>query len=276
MKRNVWVGAVAAALALAGCAGQKQVVPQAPPPELVSQDLDVQQDLTSFNLDFKGALQSQAAATLDRAKWEMVVEGKVVKSGEEPLGIPLPAGEQVPFELKESSKYVSSPEELKTISEQGGSLLAALRGKLLVNQNGNLVEVPFARSREVRRPRLPSVRMQELDGARYSANEANIIFYLGVVNPNPFPLKVDELTYTVLINGKQVAEGTRARGDAINPAATGVFDVQVNVDEKSVGPEVKQLIKDLSIPWSVSGDLKGDLYSVPYTLDGVVKLNVSK
>ena len=80
----------------------------------------------------------------------------------------------------------------------------------------------------------------------------------------------------MLIDGKKVGEGTRARGDAINPAATGVFEVQVSVSKDTIGPEVKDLIKSLNLPYSVTGELKGDLFTIPYKLDGAVKLNVSK
>lgn len=274
--RSTLVASLAAALLSAGCATTPEAKATTPPPELASQDLTIEQDLTNFNLTLTGELKSQAAATLESAKWELVVEGKVVSSGEEQLGVSLPAGGSAPFTVKATSRYVSSAEELKALSEKGGSLLAALRGNLVVKQDGKTLEVPFAKSRDVRTPRMPSVKMQELDAARYSDEEANMIFRLGVMNPNPFPLRVTELKHKVEVAGKEIAKGSLARGDAIDPASSGVFEIQVSINKETMGPDVKKLIKTLTLPYVVSGELVGELYTVPYSLDGTVKLNVSK
>lgn len=276
MKIQIVQVASALALATVACTTTPEEKPTAPPPELASQELNVKQNLTTFKLDFQGELKSQEAATLQAAKWELVVDGEVVKTGEQPLDVSVPAGGSAPFSLNVQSEYVSSAEELKAMSERGGSLLTALRGNLIVNQGGTKHELPFARSREVRTPRMPSVKLHELDAARYSEDEANIVFYLGVVNPNPFPLDVQGLDYKVMVADKELATGTRARGDAIQPAATGVFEVQVGISEKTMGADVKKLIKTLTLPYKVTGELKGDLFAVPYTIDGAVKLNVSK
>lgn len=270
------LSAVTAVTLHLGCASTPEQKASTPPPEITAQELNVQQDLTTFSLELLGQLTSPTEATIERAVWEMVVEGEVVKTGEAALNIPVAPGASAPFTVGASGGYVKGAEELRALSEKGGSLLTALRGNLIVRQNGKTGELPFARSREVRTPRLPSVRLQELDAARYSEEEANIIFYLGVVNPNPFPLKVDVLEYKVLVNGKQIGEGTRARGDAINPAGTGVFEVQLGVKKDTYGDDVKALIKTLSLPYVVEGQLKGELFTVPYKLDGTVKLNVSK
>ena len=186
----------------------------------------------------------------------------------------LPAGSASPFTLEAASRYVETAEELKAMSDRGGSLLAALRGQLHIRQGETVHTLDFARSREVRTPRIPTVKMQELDGARYSGDEVNIIYYLGVANPNPFLLRFEELSYKVEVNGKQIAEGAR-RGESVDPAATGIFEVQVSVSKDTVGPDVKKLIATGSVPYVVTGELKGDLFSVPYRLEGSVKLNDS-
>ncbi len=258
------------------CAGTPKQTATAKPPEITSQELNVQQDLMTFDLQLVGQVSSPVGATVEKAEWEMVVEGEVVKRGEANLNVSVPAGGTAPFNVGASGGYVKNMEELKAMSERGGSLLTALRGNLVVNQDGNTVKLPFARSREVRTPRLPTVRLQELDAARYSPEEANVVFYLGVVNNNPFPLKVNDLTYKISVQGKQIAEGTRARGDAIDAAGAGVFEVQVGVNKDTYGPDVKKLIQTLTLPYLVAGELKGELFTVPYQLNGDVKLNVSK
>jgi hypothetical protein len=277
MKRRSVLGAVlGAAIGVGGCATRPDPAPDAPPPELASQELQLQQDLTTFNLRFEGEVKSVRPAILQRAKWEMVVDGKVVKSGEQPLGVQIAENGAGTFELRATSRYVATREELQAMSARGGSLLAALRGTLFLIRDGKVLELPFARSREVRTPRLPTVRLQEIDGARYSEQEVDVHVWLGVVNPNPFPLAVSALDFTAQVAGKEVASGALTRADSIHPAATGVFEISFEVTERTHGPEVRGLIKSLTLPWSVSGSLRGDLYTIPYKVDGIMRLNVSK
>lgn len=263
------------ALLLAACKSAPEVRPQGTA-ELGSQDLQViEQELTEFKLRLTGQVSSPVAATLEKATYELVVEEKVVKSGEQPLGVAVAPGAPVPFLLEQSSRYVADGAELKALDARGGSLLAALRGKLLLRVEQRLLELPFARSREVRVPRLPHAKLHELDAARYSAEEASAIFYLGVVNPNPFPLQMSALSYTIWVAGKQVGEGTLGRGEKVSPSATGVFEAQVAINQETYGPEVVKLIKGQKLPYQVKGELRGDLFQEPYELSGEIKLNVS-
>ena len=268
--------AIAGVGLFAACASTPEAGPPPPPPELTSQELNLRQSLTDFQLTFTGQLESEQPATIEKANWEMVVEGNVVKSGEQPLNIEVTPGQPASFTLEANGSYVGSAEELKAMSERGGSLLTALRGDLLVRQGQATHKIPFARSREVRTPRLPTVRMGDLYPARYSDDEANITFYLRVMNPNPFPLRIQDLGYKIVVADKQIADGTRARGDAIDPAAMGEFDIQVSINKETMGPDVRKLIKSATLPYKVEGELKGELFTVPYSLDGVVRLSSSQ
>jgi hypothetical protein len=268
--------ALAIAVAAAACVTGPEPAPEGPPPEFVSQELELQQDLTTFNLRFQGQVKSARPATLERAAWEMVVDGKVVKSGEQPLDVRLPENGPGAFDLRASSRYVTTPAELKAMSDRGGSLLAALRGTLFIRRDGKIHPLPFARSREVRTPRLPTVKLQEIDGARYSDQEVDVHVWLGVVNPNPFPLGLSGLDFKAQVANQEVASGTLTRRDTIEPAATGVFEITFEVTEKTHGPGVKALIKSLTLPWSVAGVVRGELFTLPYDIAGTMRLNVSK
>lgn len=274
MKGRIHPVMVAAALGLACAGGQK--VPEARPPAIVDQNLDVIQDLTTFILRLHGTLDSERPATIDRAKWEMVVDGKVISSGEEKLGVNVPAGERAPFEVRAKSTYVSGPDELKAMSDRAGSMLAALRGTLYVNRDGQTHEVPFARSRDVRTPRLPVVTLHDIEGF-YSEREIAVQARLGVVNPNNFPLAVSRLTYVSTAAGKEMGEGSLTRADTINPSSTGVFEITYKIDEQTHGKQqLAALIKTQSIPWTVKGELRGSLFEIPFAFDGNLRINISK
>ncbi|MFZ5470880.1 MAG: LEA type 2 family protein [Myxococcota bacterium] len=260
-----------------GCKSGPEITSSAALPELVAQELTVpEQGLSEFRLRLSGAVKASETVTIEKATYELVVEEKVVSAGEELIGKSAAPTETGEFVIERTSRYVGSAEELAAMSERGGSLLAAVRGKLFVRQGKELHTLDYARSREIRVPRLPTVKLHELDAARYSADEANATFYLGVVNPNPFPVKLDGLSYAIEIGGKKLSEGVRGQGEKVSTAATGVFEVQVAITQETYGPEVNRLIKSLTLPYVVKGQLQGDLFQLPYELRGDIKLNVSK
>ncbi|MFL5318864.1 MAG: LEA type 2 family protein [Myxococcaceae bacterium] len=265
----------AVVVAFLGCKTAPETKPSAAP-TLTSQEVAVDQSLTDFKLNFSGVMQSAEAARIEKADYELVVEGKVVKSGEAPLGVDVPAGGSAPFKLDASGRYVSSAEELKAMSEKSGSLLAALRGKLHVKTPSGMQVVEFARSKEVRVPRLPKVKMNEAEGARFSDEEVNIVFYLGVENPNPFTLQINGIQYTATVAGKQLGESKIGGGEHVSPSSTGVFEIPITFNKDTYGPDVKAKVKTNTLPYSLKGSLSGDLFEVPFELTGDLKLNVSK
>lgn len=271
----------AAALLAAACAAPEKA-PEAPPPQIASEELDVVQDLTRFHLRLHGTVTSPRPAKISRAKWEMVVDGDVIKSGEEQLDVAVPAAdpeteqtEAGKFEIKGSSQYVDSPEELKAMSARREPLLAALRGTLFISRDGQTYELPFAKSRDVRTPRLPAVVLHDIEGF-YSDKEVAVQIRVGVSNPNNFPLAVSSLTYASTAAGKGMAEGTLTRADTIDPSSTGLFDITYKVNEQSHGKEAAAMFKAQQIPWGVTGQLRGDLFEIPYSFDGTLRINISR
>jgi LEA14-like dessication related protein len=251
----------------------------ASPPTLALQETTVlSQGLTDVTLRYAGQVVSPAPGVLERADYELVSDGQVVKTGSAPLNVPLTPGQQTSFSFQERAAYVRGPEDLKALSaREEGSMLVALRGTLTVRSGKEVETIPFAASRAVRVPRLPQVVVESLDAARYSATQVNLTLRVGVRNPNPFPLRVDHLTYTLTVGGKELEKGTLTKADTVEASATGVYPLEASVSPATWGPEVKGLIAKGSLPYRVQGELTGGpLVRVPYTLEGTVKLNVSR
>jgi LEA14-like dessication related protein len=247
------------------------------PPTLALQETSVPtQGLTDATVHYSGQVVSHSPGVLEKADYELVSEGQVVKTGTAALNVPLTPGQPTAFSFQERAAYVRGPEDLKALSARGGTMLLALRGTLTVRSGQEVETLPFAASRAVRVPRLPEVVLESLDGARYSAEEVNLILRLGVKNPNPFPLRLDQLSYTLLVGGKQLGEGTLAKADTVEASATGVYPVEASVTAATWGPDVKALISQGVLPYRVRGELTGPLLRMPYSLEGSVKLNVSR
>ena len=268
--KSVWMALCTALLAL-GCAG---AAPKpSGTPTLLSQELQVaSQDLTQVALRLGGQLQSPGAATLTRATWELVADGEVVQRGESALGTALAAGAATPFAFEVKRPYVQGAEALQALAQKQGPLLLALRGELHVREGGTTQAVPFAASRSVRTPRLPVVRVQRLDAARYGPEEVTLTVGLGVDNPNPFPVRLSSLRWALSVNGKALADGNALQRDTVAPASTGVYDVEASLTKESYGPEVRALTQRGSFPYALEGKLEGEGFSAPYALKGDVKL----
>lgn len=280
--------ALAALFAVAACKSAPEVRPESAPPTLPQEDFAVvTQSLTQVDVKYTGTVAAAGdAVTVEKAKWEFVVDGTVRRSGEKPLGVAVAAGQQATFALEESLTYVKDDEELKAMDARGGSLLLAMRGTLVVQvpvpavgdqpAGTRTVELPFARSREVRTPRLPHLKLVEFEAGRFSEVEVQATFHLGVVNPNPFQISLQGLDYAVTMAGKEVTKGTMGAGERVLPASTGVFDVTATLNEETHGKDAAKIVKSLTVPYVLTGTLRAQLYQEPLESKGDIKLKPAK
>lgn len=275
---------------LAACKSAPEVVAEVAAPELAKEDFAVvSQSLTQADVQYTGTLAAGGAAvTVEKAKWEFVVDGAVKSSGEEKLGLSAQAGETVDFKLDETLQYVKDEEELRQMDTRGGSLLLALRGTLFVNvvvpatnetpASTRTVELPFARAKEVRTPRLPHLKFQDFEAGRVDDKglEVQALFHLGVVNPNPFQVSIAGIDYTVELAGKEVNKGTIGAGERVANASTGVFDVPGTLSEATHGKDAVKIVKGLVVPYVIKATLRSQLANEQLENKGEIKLKASK
>lgn len=270
---------------LAACKTAPELGPEKAPPELVDQNFEItSQSLTECDVKLTGTVASaEQNVTIEKAHYEFVVDGEVRRSGDKALGIAVPAGGQASFTLTEALRYVKDEEDLKAMDARGGSLLTALRGTLTVTADvpaeggapasKKTYELEFARSKDVRTPRLPHVTLREFEAGRFADDEVQAVFHIGVENPNPFYLSISGVAYVVTVAGKEMKKGTIGAGEKISPSSSGVFDITVTVNQDSHGKDVVKLIKGLKLPFTVSGALNAPMYVEPLTAEGEIKLN---
>jgi LEA14-like dessication related protein len=275
---------------VSACKSAPEARPEARPPELPKQEMQVvSQSLTDVTVKILGEIAAgDEALSVSGAEVEFVVDGEVLSTRKQPLNLTLTTGQSAPFEFEQSFTYVKDANDLKARDQKGGSLLIALRGNLVgtvqreVTTDGTRTvnpvafELPFARSREVRTPRLPHLKLGELEAGRFSESEVNAVFHLQVTNPNPFPVTLQGISYVITMAGKKVAEGTQGTGIKTAVAATDVFDVTAVMNEETHGKEVKKLIKGLVIPYEVQGEMKTQLYSESLSTKGEIRLTPAK
>lgn len=285
MLERVLVGSL---MVLAACKTAPEVVADVTPPSVPQEDfVVVTQSLTQVDIKYTGTIAAGTEpVTVEKAAWEFVVDGTVKRSGETKLGLSAAAGASVDFTLADSLTYVKDEEELKAMDTRGGSLLLAMRGTLFVTipvaavgdkpASKKTVELPFAKAREVRTPRLPHLKMMDFEAGRFSDTEVQAVFHLGVVNPNPFQISITGLDFAATLSGKVVSTGTIGAGERVSPASTGVFDVTATLNEETHGKDAAKIVKAALIPYLLKSSLHAQLYSEDLESRGDIKLKTSK
>ena len=273
---------------LAACKTAPEVVADVVEPTLPQEDfVIVTQSLTQVDIKYTGTvIAGGEAITVEKAAWEFVVDGTVKRSGEDKLNLSAAAGQNLAFELDESLTYVKDEEELKAMDARGGSLLLAMRGTLFVTvpvpasgdqpAGKRTVELPFAKSKEVKTPRLPHLKLVDFEAGRFSENEVQAVFHVGVVNPNNFQISIAGLDYSAQLSGKEVTKGTIGVGERVSPASTGVFDVTATLNEETHAKDAAKIVKGLIIPYLLKSSLRAQLYSEELESKGEFKLKASK
>ena len=116
----------------------------------------------------------------------------------------------------------------------------------------------------------------EFEAGRFSENEVQAVFHVGVVNPNNFQVSLLGLDYSVQLSGKEVSKGTLGAGERVSQASTGVFDITATLNEETHGKEAAKIVKGLIIPYVLKSSLRAELYTEELESKGEIKLKGSK
>lgn len=285
MKTRLLIGTLCL---LAACKSAPEVVEESTPPTVPAEDFQVvSQNLAQVDVKYAGTIAAGSdALTVEKAKWEFVVDGAVKKSGEKALGVSVAPGQTAEFSLEESLPYVKDEEELHQMDARGGSLLLAMRGTLVVSvpvpavgkqpAGRKTLELPFARSKEVRTPRLPHLKFQDFEAGRFSDTEVQAVFHMGVVNPNPFSISIDGIDYVVTIAGKEVNKGTIGAGERVSNASTGVFDIPGVMNQDTHGKDAAKIVKSAVVPYVLKTTMRSQFHHDDVESKGEIKIKASK
>src|SRR5262249_39779810 len=201
--------------------------------------------------------------------------GRVIKRGQISVKEPITPGEITIFHVDESAP-LPAPELLPSPGGRADSALVAVRGKLVLQRGGRTQELEYAQAKELRLPRLPSLRVHELDAARYSDRELMVTLRLAIVNPNPFPLGMRGVDFAAWISGRRIGEGSLANGETLDSSATALFEVALPVTTTTYGPAGAQGIRASSVPYKLTGTLRGQSFQAPFELAGEIHLHSKK
>jgi LEA14-like dessication related protein len=263
---------------LAACAGGRGEGAGAGSEDVQAGPLKVtEQTLTGFSVEAMIDLtnSSKEPLQISGATFELLVDDRPMNSGTLSFNQILESGGLTSLKIPAQAEIAKDEATLAPWTARGEQAIPLLlRGELQVNLEGRPRESwPFARTGELRAPRLPVAKINDAEAARYENNEIGLAFYLGLDNQNPFPIHIKSATYKIVINGKQVAEGIASVGDRIPASKMAEYEVLARLSPAQFGPELHQLVQDNKLAYVKDGNVDLGIAQVPFKLSGDLKFS---
>jgi LEA14-like dessication related protein len=236
-----------------------------------------EQTLTGFSVEAMIDLTNSAKEPLQisGATFELLVDEKPMASGTLPFNQILEPGGITSLKIPAAAEIAKDEATLAPWTARGEQAIPILlKGEIQVNLEGKPKESwPYARTGELRSPRLPVPKINDAEAARYENNEIGLAFYLGLDNQNPFPIHIKSATYKIVINGKQVGEGIASVGDRIPASKMAEYEILARLSPAQFGPELHQLVQDNKLAYVMDGTVDLGIAQVPIHLTGDLKFS---
>lgn len=239
--------------------------------QLTREELTVHnQTLTRIEVQDLVEVQGPAGATLTHARVDWLLDGVVQTTTDASLNNALEQDGHAALALKVTLATGDNAQELLAL-EKRGSLRVTARGILTLLWKGNLRELELARTREVRAPHLLRPSVREVNAGRYDNGELTATIYLGLQNPNAFPIRLRSLHYRVMFAGHPVGEDTVGQAEWVQGSASAEFELEEFLDASS--PEILQELGHASsVPYRIEGEVATESYTQPFSLEGTLHL----
>lgn len=118
----------------------------------------------------------------------------------------------------------------------------------------------------------PTVDLQSIGLQETSLSSGTVLVRLGVSNPNPVSVNLDELRYDLNMNGRDLAEGVVAQGIRLDANETTTVEVPVRFQYLEVFNSVSDMVRSGSTTYELTGGVTAGPFEIPYGFDGRVDL----
>jgi LEA14-like dessication related protein len=254
---------------LAGCAGAPAVT--VAPEALQTEQLAItEQSLSGFTAEARFELNNTGETPMEisSATYALTMDGKPLTSGQVDLEKTAAPGGQLQLRVPVSMEIVHNADELTALVGRGDTPIPLLmKGVVKVSQGGTQSEIPYARTGELRAPRLPVPHMNDTALGR-SDQDVTVSFYFGLENQNPFEIKVKNISYHAIVDGKEIGSGTASMGDRLPASQTAEYPIQENLTNLDRSKS--------EIPYHFTGAVDLGLVQVPIDLSGTMKFEENK
>jgi LEA14-like dessication related protein len=250
-----------------GCATAKPQSPELPADTLQAQPLAItEQSLTRFTVEARMEFQNPEATPLQihEATYEVTLDGTSMSKGTVPLDLTVAPGESQFVRIPAQTELAPDEDTLKKWLAKGDTPIhLVMQGTLKMNEQGVAREAPFSEVGELRAPRLPLPKMNDVDVGRYGEGELGISFFLGLENQNPFEVRIASISYRASLDGQEVATGMASTGDHLPASQTAEYEIEASMKKS----------EQKNMTYSVEGVVDLGVTKLPYHLTGPVNFS---
>ena len=118
-------------------------------------------------------------------------------------------------------------------------------------------EIPVRKEGEIPMIKLPKLSVQNLSINNVSLDGADVNLHLQFNNPNGFGLDIDQLSYDLMVNGSQWADGKALQGVNIKENGVTELNIPISLNIGQIGMSAYQLLSGgRSLDYKLKGNFK--------------------
>ena len=126
---------------------------------------------------------------------------------------------------------------------------------------------------------MPEIELSDIEVVGLGFNGQTVLLSFEMSNPNPFPLPVNHIRYSLKLDGMRLASGETPCGITVPAGGSADFAISVELDLLSTAPQLLSVVRDggrKEIPYELKGQLGIDIPMIPtvsYRTNGSIKFN---
>lgn len=233
-------------------------------PELTFRDVR----LTSWSLDsvdlelvYELSNPYDVALTLHEVAYQLEVEGRRIASGKPKKGLSIRGrGKQI-LRFPATVHFLDVvPVVTELFSKKSLSYRAS--GSLGVKTPLGIVALPLSRSGSIAVPRLPKVEITDLSSPRITASGAEFSLGLRILNDNEFPVSLDVLEWSFLVDRASLASG-KVGQTAVGGGGAREVRIPIRIGLAGASQAVQRLVSGQQTSVALTGNLRSGRVVAP-------------
>lgn len=118
----------------------------------------------------------------------------------------------------------------------------------------------------------PKVDLDHVSVKDVSLKGSTLVFHVAVENPNSMDLKVDQISYKVFVNGKELTRAQTENPVTVPGKSKAQVELPLPIEYQKIFSDLKELMFAESAKYKIEGDAKFPLFTIPFVEEGNFKL----
>lgn len=120
----------------------------------------------------------------------------------------------------------------------------------------------------------PVLSVNSLNVTQVSLQDISMNLVLNVDNPNPVPLNLTQVAYTLIFSNEKVTEGIFENGVNIPASGSSNIVVPLKFQYNTIGNLLNGVLNNkLTKDYELSGSVKMGIFNIPFSKKGEIKLD---